>query len=298
MSDPEIVDSPEPAEVVSDVPPTETEVGHPLPEIFISSNGSNANTQARIAWVFVSKCLPGGKFAFVDAQPIENITSLKGLESLHGAGDYQLQGRGEDRRHIVKQVYVSVGIVTKGEALARAPATDAKLDIGGTLTALVAALTPIGTAILTSIRDERRRDDDRRRDERERDERRREEERKRDEDRRREERERDQKHFETTMNMVTELTKARIADYDQAMGEGGSSSGRRGGKSDSIVDALALLESLKESGLVQSQPDTDSKLLDLIGSAIGGMNAARDDAVKAGVAAAAAAKEQGSNGSK
>jgi hypothetical protein len=248
-----------------------------LPPIFIKpaedeEGDDPGGTTRKIHTVAVYRKRGTKDMPYLGWRPIEELHDLEDLLRLYGAGTYMLQGRGLGQTSRV----IKVAIQTVGDAdepaipgravpLARRNVEPARgeFDVGKLVGTVMAAVTPL-VAIWKDI-DEKR-------------ERTRREDREREEQRRAEERERDDRRNQTMIALAT----ARSGDYEAIIKSFQAQQGQQAGGSskaykEGMEDSLALLEAIKSGGLGQSEPDFDSKFLDVVGSILGGAKKANEE---------------------
>ena len=241
-----------------------------LPPLFTKEGTDNAPTTRPIVWCYIWK-KQGASMGFIDFVPVEDLDDVDKLRDSLGAGVYQVQGRGANKKDVVKQVTVTIGGVQRAEVLAHAPAR-AELDFTKLAAGAVAALTPL-LSLYESMSEKR--------EARER-ERRQEEQRLRDEAR-----EREDKRNEVFMTTMTNLMGARNADLEallkaqQAAGGVGSGGGNKVIDSYNAgqADTLELIRAIKEDGLAGE--DLESRLVGLFEAFAVGKNKAKEEIAEA-----------------
>ncbi len=231
-----------------------------LPALFCKEGTDNAPTTRPIVWAYVWK-KQGASLGFINWHPIEEMADLDQLRDVYGAGIYQVQGRGSNRKDTVKQVTVTIGAGEGTMSHAPAPAR-AELDIVKLGGAIVAVATPI-LGLLKEMWD---RSDEKRRAERQEDER-----------RRSEERARDDARQQAFMQTMTGLMTARNSDLEAMVKakQSGTVNGTAEAFADGQASTLEMLRVIKEEGL--GGEDAESKIISLVGSFMQGKQQADKD---------------------
>ena len=238
-----------------------------LPALFVKEGTDNAPTTRPIVWAYVWK-KQGASLGFIDFHPIEEMADLDQLRDAYGAGVYQVQGRGANKKDTVKQVTLTIGGSVRAEVIHAPAPSRAELDFAKLATAAVTVVTPLLT-LWTSIQDKR--------DERER-ERREDERRHRDEERQRED-----ARSNAFMESMTKLMGARMNDLEallkaqQAAGGVGSGGGNKvvEAYNSGQADTLELIRAIKEDGLAGE--DLESRLVGLFEAFAVGKNKAKEE---------------------
>lgn len=245
---------------IVDVP----EEGYPLPPLFVSDDGGNANTTQHIDTVLVSKKNEKTKrLDYIDWRPVEQMSTLDQLLEQFGPGEYLVSGRLLDRRTIVRARMVSVGATDVREAQAMLPPQPREFNFEKLATGIAAAVAPV-LAFVTSMMERGAIARDK--------------ERELDRQRISEDRARTEAMFEKMMTMVTTTLGARHEDTGalvQALlsakteSPGGGPTEAKAYK-EGQADALEMLAALKEGGVLG--PDSETQVIDLLKSFAAGAN--------------------------
>jgi hypothetical protein len=246
---------------------------HELPELFCrGEEADDQPTLKRIATVFVQRKHPSTKeLSYIDWKPIEQLSTVAELLEQFGPGTYRVQGRADDRKTVIKQIFHTIGdaeaevLTMRGRgALERSAHQASQFD----LTKIVAAVTAISTPLLGVIGTLMDRRDAARR----------------------EEREREEKRQEMFMTTMSQLMNARNQDLEHLLkasqrpaAGGGSAEAYQEGQ----ATALELLRAAKEEGLTGE--DLETKMLSLLESLAVGAKKGETDAAGAAAAANGAA---------
>lgn len=239
-----------------------------LPALFVKEGTDNAPTTRPIVWAYVWK-KQGASLGFIDFHPIEEMADLDQLRDAYGAGVYQVQGRGANKKDTVKQVTLTIGgAVRSAEVMQHAAPSRAEIDFAKLATAAVTVVTPL-LALWQSIQDKRdERDRERREDERA---------------HRADERTREDARSNAFMESMTKLMGARMTDLEallKAQTAAGGASSPGGNKiveayNTGQADTLELIRAIKEDGLAGE--DLEGRLVGLFEAFAVGKNKAKEE---------------------
>lgn len=239
-----------------------------LPELFCrGEDDQDAPTTRRISTVFVQRKHPSTKeLAYIDWKPVEQLSTVQDLLDMFGPGTYRVQGRADDRKTVIKQIFHTVGdaepevlgLRRRGELERTAAAP--RLDITQLAAAVTAIATPI-LGVLGGLMDRR-------------------------DAARREERERDEKRQEMFMTTMTQLMTARNSDLEsmlRAAQRPSSANTPAEAYQEGQAATLELIRAVKEEGL--GGEDAETKILSLLESLAAGAKKGEGDAAAAGAGA-------------
>jgi hypothetical protein len=240
--------------------------GCPLPEVFLTADGPNDNTDLRIDLVYISKKAADRTWPHLDVRPIDQIRSLKDLADAFGPGTFQLIGRnGEQRQRNIRIVYPTIASASGGtdpgaieRAIMQAPPPARELDlakIGGALAAIMAPLV----ALYEKSQDRQAAD---RAAEREAADR-----------RAAEDRARDARAHETMMAVVTTALTSRNEDLRQMKSTAPAGDAATDAYKDGQADTIAMLKQAKEEGLIAD--GGEGQMLELVTGFIQGAQHAK-----------------------
>lgn len=246
--------------------------GYDLPEIFLTAEGPNEQTDRLIEYIYVWRKNPGGTLTTLDWRPAAELPDARAIESTWGPGTYQLQGRAGDRRNTIRQIMIHVGDTMRPAQVLSPVVQRAELDavkLGSTIAAIVGAIASAVQPILD-------RSDAARREEREQ----RERDRVLERERMDRERQRDEERNQTLLTLITNLTKSRQDDLEallrgQMASRGATAGGSAEAYKDGQMDVLQMMQVLKEES-----PNPESfeiEMVKLVQAMVQGKNQARAD---------------------
>jgi hypothetical protein len=240
---------------------------YPVPPVMWKEGEEKPETPREISTILVYRKRGMRDMPYIGWKPAKEIWELDDLLNVYGAGTYQLDGRGDDRRDNIRRVLVTVGDPDARQAQQIVRPKDPP-DLGKVVASVIGAaavaLGPIVTMWQESARE--RREEQRR-------------EREREEERRADERRRDDERHQQQMEFLAKLGAARnddLVNLMRAQSEQGRTSGSASDYQQGQADMVALLAEMREGGFGKEDPE--SKVLDMLNSLIAGGRVGRDQA--------------------
>lgn len=255
---------------------------YPVPPVLWKEGEDKPETPREISTILVYRKRGMRDMPYLGWRPAREIWELDDLLNVYGAGTYQLDGRGDDRRDNIRRVLVTVGDPDARQAqqiVRPKEPPDLGKVVASVIGAAAVALGPIVTMWQEAARERR---EEQRRD------------REREDERRRDERQRDDERHQQQMEFLAKLGAARNDDLVNLLrlqNEQGKTSGSASDYQQGQADMVALLAEMRENGFGKEDPE--SKVLDMLNSLIAGGRVGREQAEQIKQAVRAQANGEG-----
>ncbi len=248
----------------------ETVMTYEVPALFQDLDGKpDKPLLSPIEYIFVYEKRSDGRWGCIDCRPVAELHDEMDLLREFGAGTYMLQGRGADRRNVLRAASRTVGRAepkgTRQAVAAPAPAIPSVPNIpisALSRDAVVAAITTLGGLVLSYLEKAAARAT---------------QERQQEADRQRLFVQGMKTQSDETLKVITQLTQARIGDLE-AIIRGSSSKGSGGLTMDTLADVAGFIDTVREGG--GTEQSSEDRIAELLTAMLQGAKQGQEDPVR------------------